>query len=240
MCYKANVKYRIGGFSRIKRFPTFLYTRRTFPTLITHSLDYSFGIVNKLGVRKPSNLKTEVYVSKLAEKKVSTMVKSPYVVIHPGFGPINSKSPPRSWQNDKYAVIADQLSKKFNVIFSGLADQKDLINDILDKCQNKKKIFNLAGKTNMEQFCALIKNSKLVLAPDTGASHLAASFGVPLVNLMDAPIEEWAPIGKKDKVINIYHPREIAILENAKLFSKVGGVKSISVEEVKKAIDKLV
>jgi len=243
ICHKAGIKYRIGGFSRIKRFPVFLYTRRTFPTIITHSLDYSFGIVKKIGIEKPSNLKTEVYISKSNEKSANGLMSKPYAkgyaVIHPGFGPVGKKSPPRVWQNEKYAAIADYLyeERELKVIFTGLKDQRHLIDKIILNCKNKGQMINFAGNTKIQEFCALIKNSKFVLAPDTGASHIAASFGIPLVNLMDAPIEEWAPIGPKDKIVNIHHPREIALFEKSRLFREIGGVASISAEEVKKAIN---
>lgn len=242
ICYKAGINYRIGGFSRIKRFPTFLYTRRSFPICLMHSLDYSFNIIEKIGIKKPSNPKPEVYVSKESEKILFKKLKArKYVLIHPGFGPIRGKSPPRVWENEKYAAIADYLYEKIgvNVVFSGLSDQKDLISSIISKCKFKNKMINFAGKTDMKEFCALVKNADLVIAPDTGASHIAASFSVPLVNLMDAPIIEWKPIGKKDKIVNLHHPREIAFFEKG-FISTAGGVKTISLDEVKKAVDKLI
>lgn len=245
LCYRAGIKYRIGGFSRIKRFPAFLYTRRTFPIGLMHSLDYSFGIVSKVGI-EPVNKRTEIYLSSANEKKVKSLLKSlkisNYAVIHPSFGPIGKKSPPRIWQNEKYSQIADYLFKinKLSVVFTGLKDQKDTIDRIIANCKNKSKMFNFAGKTNLQELCALIKNSKFVLAPDTGATHIAASFGVPLVNLMDAPSGEWEPIGKIDNIINLHHPREIIFFEKGKLFGKEGGVASIQIKEVIEAIEELI
>src|SRR3989344_1853251 len=243
LCFKAGIRYRIGGFSRIKRFPKFFYTRRTFPVVLMHSLEYSFKIVEKVGIKKPHFLKTEVFIGIKNEEKIKELLRNlkvtSYALIHPGFGPARKKRPPRFWQNENYSKIADYLFEKYNlkIIFTGLEDQKSIIEKIISNCNYKRNMINLAGETNLQEFCALVKNAKFVLAPDTGASHIAASFGVYLVNLMDAPIEEWKPIGIKDKIINIHHPREIKLFEKGKLFKKTGGIISISIEEIKKAIN---
>jgi ADP-heptose:LPS heptosyltransferase len=247
ICYKSGIKHRIGGYSRIKRFPTFLYSRRTFPIALKHTLDYSFDIIKKIGVSRPKSPKTEIYIDKksriIASKLLNKYNIKKYAVIHPGFGPLGKKSPPREWEPEKYAKISDYLSEKYglDVIITGLKEQGDIIKSIINKTRNKNKnrIHDFSGKTRLLELCYLLSKAEIVLAPDTGASHLTASFGVPLINLIDAPVHEWSPIGNEDRIINIHHPREIVLFEKGKLYKKIGGVRSIEVEEVKKAINKI-
>lgn len=243
LCLQAGIPFRIGGFCRIGRFPCWPYTRRINPWGLKHSLERNLDLIRAIGI-KPFHAKPALYLTKKerahARSLASSAGTSNFAILHPGFGPKGSKSPPREWPPRHYADIARFLIDEYglSVMLTGSKDQRDLVEDI-KKSIKRTNVINLAGETSLREAFALIEQAELVIAPDTGMSHAAAALGTPLVNLMDAPIEEWGPIGNSKKIVNIRNPREIVFFEKGKLFQKTGGVKTITVDQVKKAVKTL-
>ena len=63
-------------------------------------------------------------------------------------------------------------------------------------------VVNLAGQTNLGEFFALTEGARVVLANDSGAPHVAASLGVPVVVLFRSTSPEWtAPLGERVHVM---------------------------------------
>lgn len=90
----------------------------------------------------------------------------------------------KNWTSDGYAALTDHAAKKgFKVILCGgpSAQEKQLAATITEKCLHKPT--NLVGKTSLKRLFALIKISNLVLAPDTGPTHMATAAGVPVIGL---------------------------------------------------------
>lgn len=243
LCYRAGIPFRVGGFSRIGRFPCWPYTRRINPWGLKHSLERNLDMLRVIGI-KPIDPKPRIYLTKKELSHAQSLAASRgarnFVIIHPGFGPAGSKSPPREWPAHHYVKIAQFIvdTYGFSVILTGSKDQRDLVEKI-KKETARKEVINMAGETSLREAFSLIDQAKLVIAPDTGMSHAAAVLGTPLVNLMDAPLEEWAPVGNQKRIINLRNAREIVLLEKGRLYAQQGGVKTISVESVEQAVKKL-
>jgi len=54
-----------------------------------------------------------------------------------------------------------------------------------------KHVWNTAGKLSLDGSAALIRDSKLVITPDTGMMHIAAAFKKPIISLWGATVPDF-------------------------------------------------
>ncbi len=99
-----------------------------------------------------------------------------------------------SGQNVRRSVPVDSLAQivkifarrfeKVEFILLGTDKEQALAQKLMSQLPQSVSdlIKNKTGKTNMEDLFSIIKNSSLVLSPDTGALHCAAFFGIPTLS----------------------------------------------------------
>jgi len=51
------------------------------------------------------------------------------------------------------------------------------------EAQAQRPLINLAGKTNLKQLLAALKSARLLIAPDSGPTHMAVTVDTPVVGL---------------------------------------------------------
>ena len=58
-------------------------------------------------------------------------------------------------------------------------------------------MLNLCGRTSLPLLASVLARAEVVVAPNTGAAHLAAAVGTPVVSLFApvVPAGRWAPYG---------------------------------------------
>jgi ADP-heptose:LPS heptosyltransferase len=112
--------------------------------------------------------------------------------VHPG-----ARALERRWPADWFAAVSDGLSERgFFVVLTGVEDERELAATVAAKM--RFPALNLAGKTSLGGFAALLSRSGLLVCNDTGASHLAAALHVPSVVLFTASEpNRWAPLDRK-------------------------------------------
>lgn len=77
--------------------------------------------------------------------------------------------------------------------------------DIQARCQHQPG--NLIGQTSLKQLMALIKQAQLVLAPDTGPTHMATAAGVPVIGLYaHHNPQRTGPYRSRELVVSVYQP----------------------------------
>lgn len=114
----------------------------------------------------------------------------PIVVIHAG-----SNDAARRWPTERFAIVADHLAQRHDaqIVLTGTAAEQDLTADIARAM--RYPVRDLAGMTDLGVLGALLSLADLVLANDTGPSHLATALGVPSVVLFGpTPPEQWGPL----------------------------------------------
>ncbi|MGL5224261.1 MAG: glycosyltransferase family 9 protein [Aeromonas sp.] len=90
----------------------------------------------------------------------------------------------KNWTAAGYAALADHAaSKGFQVYLCGGPTklEQDLAREIQQLSQSNP--VNLVGQTNLKQLLALISETTVVLAPDTGPAHMATLVGTPVIGL---------------------------------------------------------
>ena len=187
-----------------------------------HKIEDNLDVVRSINVDTTDKTLGLVIDSKL-DSKVKELFKENKlaklkVVIHPG---ANYKS--HEWPKERYKEIIEYLSKNYNasIIITGSKKGEELSNYICS--QTKINILNLAGKTTIKEFFAIIKNSNLVISVDTSASHVAAAFNKPIIVIFgDSNSNVWYP----------YTERRIVL-------HKGNSTENISIENVINSIDKI-
>ena len=102
----------------------------------------------------------------------------PWVVIHPGATAVSRRYPPES-----FATVATSLVRDlgWQVLFTGIKSERDLITNIQSMMEAPS--CSLAGDLSLAEFAALLSQAPLLVANNTGAVHVAAAVGTPIVDL---------------------------------------------------------
>lgn len=101
----------------------------------------------------------------------------------------------KQWTSQNWLNVAQHLlNLNITPIFSGgnATDELAYIENLIS--QLPETAINLAGKTSLAELTEIIKNAQLFIGVDTGATHLAASTGIPVIALFGAtnPVV-WSP-----------------------------------------------
>ncbi|HEY3954437.1 MAG TPA: glycosyltransferase family 9 protein, partial [Streptosporangiaceae bacterium] len=119
----------------------------------------------------------------------------PYVVLH-----ASASVPARAPSVAKTAAVAAALAAAgYRLLITGSVGESALTRVI---CQAAAAgpgpgPVDLGGRTSLPMLAAVLAGADVVVAPNTGAAHLAAAVGTPVVSLF-APIVQaarWAPYG---------------------------------------------
>jgi ADP-heptose:LPS heptosyltransferase len=110
-------------------------------------------------------------------------------------------------------------NNKSVVLIGGKEDQT--LGDEIE-LTNSNRIYNAAGKTNLNQSAYLLKISDKVITPDTGMMHIAAAFQKPIISIWGNTVPEFGmfPYYKKENksLSTIIENKEV----NCRPCSKIG------------------
>jgi ADP-heptose:LPS heptosyltransferase len=112
-----------------------------------------------------------------------------YVVLHPEASvPARHPSAART-----AAMIAALAAAGHRVVVTGSADDRNGAG----REAAGDRVVNLCGQTSLPMLASVLAGADVVVAPNTGAAHLAAAVGTPVVSLFApvVPAGRWAPYG---------------------------------------------
>ena len=154
----------------------------------------------------------------------------------------------KNWTTAGYAALADHAaSKGLQVFLCGgpSAAEQNMAQEIISQCQSTPQ--NLIGKTNLKQLMALIKQSHMVLAPDTGPTHMATAAGVPVLGLYaHHNPQRTGPYRCQQYIVSVYE--KLISQQTGRSQSELAwrtrlkddqAMQQISIEQVKMAFDTL-
>jgi ADP-heptose:LPS heptosyltransferase len=116
----------------------------------------------------------------------------PYVVVHPG-----SARPQSRWSVEGFIATATSIAAGgLAVVVTGAREEQALAAAVAGATGG----LSLAGRTDLDELGWIVSRARLVIANDTGLSHLAAALGVPSVVVFTEPSLEhrlrWAPVNR--------------------------------------------
>ncbi|MGW4487350.1 glycosyltransferase family 9 protein [Amycolatopsis sp. NPDC004368] len=120
----------------------------------------------------------------------------PYVVVHPGAS-VPARRPSAEWS---HGLVRALTARGHRVVVTGT--EKDLTRQVAG-CS----AVDLGGRTRLPELASVLTGARVVIAPNTGAAHLAAAAGTPVVSLFApvVPAARWAPFGVPAALLGDQH-----------------------------------
>ncbi len=147
-----------------------------------HKMDTYLKTVTSLGLRYQGYTE-EFFLGKEANDKAKDILKDIpegkiKIVLHP-----KANWLPKMWPVEHFARLADRLVDELGVsiLISGSPEDVPIAEDIKKLMKNEP--FIIAGKTDLKESAAVLKECELFISGDTGIMHLAASLGIRFIAL---------------------------------------------------------
>jgi ADP-heptose:LPS heptosyltransferase len=120
----------------------------------------------------------------------SRWVRGPYVVVH-----AQASVPARAPSADRVAAMVSALARAGHRVLVTGSDGDAAVTAAI--CARAPRAVDLGGRTSLRMLAAVLAGADVVVAPNTGAAHLAAAVGTPVVSLFApvVPAVRWAPYG---------------------------------------------
>lgn len=166
-----------------------------------HHVDYYQDLLRTLGwavgEREPN-----VYLSREAEERAEALLGGEGV--RPGetlvaFNPGSTYGSAKRWPADRYANLADRLVENLGVkvLLTGAQTDGGVAKAVRSAAQHPERVIDLTGRTDMQLLAAVLKRCAVFVTNDTGAMHVGAAAGVPVVAIF-GPTDPTAtsPVGR--------------------------------------------
>jgi ADP-heptose:LPS heptosyltransferase len=125
-----------------------------------------------------------------------------YAVVHAG-----AQLPSRRWPAERFAQVADALAAQgLQVVLTGTKAEAALTAGVA--AAMRSPALDLAGLTTLGGLAALVARARLLVANDTGVSHIAAALKAPSVIVASGSDPgRWAPLERELHRV-LWHPAE--------------------------------
>jgi ADP-heptose:LPS heptosyltransferase len=150
-------------------------------------------LVERLGApARGSALEFPLHEADWSEWARTGLERDSYVVVHAG-----SQLASRRWPAERFAQVADALAREgLKVVLTGTQGEKDVVSKV--RRHMRFASVDLTGQTSLGGLAALVARSRLVLANDTGISHIAAALQAPSVIVASgSDPRRWAPLDRR-------------------------------------------
>ena len=207
---------------------------------VQHRIDRDLEALKPLGIQAGSK-DPQVWLTPEEEKSAEQLLdqlgaqrSQSMVILQPG-----ARYWFKAWPPERFAELADRLTSQYGCqVLIGGSDQDVALAEQIRQMAKSRPIV-MAGRTTIKQFAAIAKKSALFVGSDSGAMHMAAAVGTPVVGLFGpSNPREWGPRGGPVEVLykeldcrSCFHPTCIRGEENC--------MKLITVEEVMSASGRL-
>jgi len=119
-----------------------------------------------------------------------------------GIAPGATYGPAKKWFPERFAAVADKLSKKFSaqvVVLGGKSDG-ETAQEVLKL--SASKLINLAGQTSLLEAIYLISQCRLFISNDSGLMHIAGALNIPTVAIFGStnPVTT-SPVGNQSVIV---------------------------------------
>jgi len=184
LCYLADIPRRLA---HCRENPYELLTqwvRETEPdTCLRHEVRRQLDLVATVGAHTDDerlSLAIPAEVNSSVGKMLARVIEDgrPWVVIHAGATAASRRYPP-----DMFAIVGRRLVQDFGyeVVFTGTEPERDLIESI--QAEMGVTSHSLVGALDLSAFAAVLARASLLISNNTGAVHVAAAVGTPVVDL---------------------------------------------------------
>ncbi len=110
--------------------------------------------------------------------------------------------PLKTWPKEYFVEVVDALADRYDASFFivGAPNDREYADDVI--AAMNAPVMNFCGETSLVDLAAIIRQADLLITVDTGAAHIAATTGVPMVTIYGCTSpDRWHPINKKARVL---------------------------------------
>jgi heptosyltransferase I len=158
-----------------------LFVRETIEPRRVHNVDQFLQFAEKLGVPVPAEPEWRLPVDPAATAwAAQALPAKPFLALNPCASKVS-----RNWSAENYAAVVRELQRRHGlavVLLGGPAREERLMAQKINTALDGGAL-DLVGRTNVPQMVAVLARCRLLLAPDTGAVHIANALGRPVVGL---------------------------------------------------------
>jgi ADP-heptose:LPS heptosyltransferase len=130
--------------------------------------------------------------------EVTGLAGQRYVAVH-----ARASVPARAPSAGRVAAMVGALARAgHRVAVTGSAAEASVVSAVCEKA-GEAGVVDLGGRTSPRALAAVLAGADVVVAPNTGAAHLAAAVGTPVVSLFApvVPAVRWAPYGVAHRLL---------------------------------------
>ena len=189
------------------RWRNFLFTHLAEPPVskkrIYGAAEQSLRIVREFGIDTKDTI-PKLWVSEKVKERAKQLLDNEGVTAASRWITLNpfSRWQYKEWGYEKWVQIFDWLSEEYGIstVIVGAPEEREKSINIASKC--KGQIFNLTGKTTLDELAGVLRLSSLHVGVDSAAPHIAAAVGTPTITIY-GPSEwlVWAPVGETHSVV---------------------------------------
>jgi ADP-heptose:LPS heptosyltransferase len=207
-----------------------------------HTVEYQFGQFKWLGLPGGEPEPTHLHVAPqfrqsafAAMREAGVDPEKPYVALAP-----TNEFYTKRWAPERYASVADALvARGFQIVMTG-APTEDQRAQLADAQAASKRHLTCLTSLSVGELVAVIAGAKLFVGNDSGPAHIAAAVKTPLVALFGpASAIRWSPWRAPSVLVQNYFPCNPCSMYTCEAFDEPECIRSITVDQVMKAIDRL-
>ncbi len=119
-----------------------------------------------------------------------------------GICPGAARGPAKAWPTERFAAVCDRLAERQGGVFVLLGAGADAPAARRVAGKTAARTVDLAGKTSLRMLGAVAERCMMVVSNDSGAMHVAAATGTPVVGLfLSTDPERTGPRGGRHQVV---------------------------------------
>jgi len=126
-----------------------------------------------------------------------------------GINPGATYGSAKRWYPEKFAEVARAFSATHEIVIFGGPNETEMANDIESRLEGIT-LTNMAGKTSIQELCAMIGGLDLFITNDSGPMHVAAAYQVPTVAIFGPTRHMETSQWKNQKSVIVRHNMECA------------------------------
>lgn len=121
----------------------------------------------------------------------------PVIALLPGA----ARGPSKRWPPDHFSQLAERITTTGrSVVLCGTREDQNFCDPVAATLAPRAR--SLAGRSNFEQWVALLHQSDAVVANDSGGMHVAAALGVPVLGIFGLTDPgKTAPVGPHTRIV---------------------------------------